>query len=178
MEFCRFLEPTPAETAERSAATARVTAVIQAIWPQAEVQVSAAQSARPPPVLNGSGFLGSRVLKPSAPRSRLAAALLAHLLAHAAVRWVQVFGSFATGLFLPTSDMDLVVTSSGESPSSRFPTLLSDRATSAAECPQARACTSSNSQLCAGNLAWGVAVARALGGGHTWQLLHFRVLGF
>lgn len=26
---------------------------------------------------------------------------------------VQVFGSFATGLFLPTSDMDLVVTGSG-----------------------------------------------------------------
>lgn len=26
---------------------------------------------------------------------------------------MQVFGSFATGLFLPTSDMDLVVTGSG-----------------------------------------------------------------
>lgn len=63
MEFCRFLEPTEAETAERSAATARVTAVIQAIWPEAVV---------------------------------------------------QVFGSFATGLFLPTSDMDLVVTDSGD----------------------------------------------------------------
>ena len=37
---------------------------------------------------------------------------------------VQVFGSFATGLFLPTSDMDLVVTDSGEEPplpSSLFP---------------------------------------------------------
>jgi non-canonical poly(A) RNA polymerase PAPD5/7 len=26
---------------------------------------------------------------------------------------MQVFGSFATGLYLPTSDMDLVVTDSG-----------------------------------------------------------------
>lgn len=65
MEFCRFLEPTAAETAERSAATERVAEVIQAIWPEAAV---------------------------------------------------QVFGSFATGLYLPTSDMDLVVTDSGANP--------------------------------------------------------------
>ena len=63
VEFCRFLEPTEAETESRSAATERVTGVIQAIWPEAVV---------------------------------------------------QVFGSFATGLYLPTSDMDLVVTDSGD----------------------------------------------------------------
>ena len=65
VEFCRFLEPTDEETAERSAATERVRGVIQAIWPEAVV---------------------------------------------------QIFGSFATGLYLPTSDMDLVVTDSGEFP--------------------------------------------------------------
>ena len=38
-EFCRFLEPTPEETAARRVATDRVSGVITAIWPRANVQV-------------------------------------------------------------------------------------------------------------------------------------------
>ena len=37
-EFCRFLEPTPEETAARRVATDRVSGVITAIWPRANVQ--------------------------------------------------------------------------------------------------------------------------------------------
>ena len=39
VEFCRFLEPTPEETAGRYAAIARVTDVVQSLFPRAEVQV-------------------------------------------------------------------------------------------------------------------------------------------
>ncbi|KAK9822265.1 hypothetical protein WJX74_001011 [Apatococcus lobatus] len=60
--FCRVLEPTREEAAIRSAAVTRVTEVVQAIWPSAEV---------------------------------------------------KLFGSFLTGLYLPTSDIDLVVVNSG-----------------------------------------------------------------
>lgn len=38
-EFCRFLEPTADETAARRAATERVSSVVTAIWPTANVQV-------------------------------------------------------------------------------------------------------------------------------------------
>lgn len=62
MEFCRYLEPSPEETAQRQAAVDRVQAVVRAIWPEAEL---------------------------------------------------QVFGSFATGLYLPTSDVDAVIMHSG-----------------------------------------------------------------
>ncbi|KAK9804972.1 hypothetical protein WJX73_006042 [Symbiochloris irregularis] len=62
VQFCQALTPTAEEFAARSAAIARVGAVIQATWPSAEV---------------------------------------------------QVFGSFLTGLFLPTSDLDLVIINSG-----------------------------------------------------------------
>ncbi len=40
-EFCRFLEPTAEETAARAAAMERVSAVVTAIWPTANVQVRA-----------------------------------------------------------------------------------------------------------------------------------------
>ncbi|KAK9811253.1 hypothetical protein WJX72_000658 [[Myrmecia] bisecta] len=60
-EFCRFLEPTEAEAAARTAAVQRIREVIQAIWPACSV---------------------------------------------------QLFGSFVTGLYLPTSDLDLVVVDS------------------------------------------------------------------
>lgn len=40
-EFCRFLEPTADETAARKAATERVSSVVTAIWPSANVQVCA-----------------------------------------------------------------------------------------------------------------------------------------
>ncbi|KAL3157918.1 hypothetical protein ABBQ32_012323 [Trebouxia sp. C0010 RCD-2024] len=58
VEFCRFLEPTPAEAAMREAATQRVRQAIIDVFPTASV---------------------------------------------------QVFGSYVTGLYLPTSDIDLVV---------------------------------------------------------------------
>lgn len=58
VEFCRFLEPSPEESAARHAAIQRVHTIVGSIWPEANV---------------------------------------------------EIFGSFATGLYLPTSDLDAVI---------------------------------------------------------------------
>ena len=61
VELSRYLAPTHAEASARSTAVARIQSIVQAIWPQATL---------------------------------------------------EVFGSFATGLYLPTSDIDAVILNS------------------------------------------------------------------
>ncbi len=90
VEFERFLAPTADEAAARAAAVARVASVVQAIWPSASVQVF------------GSFATGGR-----------AAALSCSCKGCVGPSRSGVLPDAAAGLYLPTSDLDVVVVGSG-----------------------------------------------------------------
>ena len=91
MSFCDFIAPSEEEAVVRLAAVQRVSDVVTSIWPQCAV--SATTSARPSP--------WKLVLTPSPTPSLVQ---------------VKVFGSYATGLYLPASDCDVSRAAPASSP--------------------------------------------------------------
>jgi non-canonical poly(A) RNA polymerase PAPD5/7 len=93
LDFVRFIEPSEADRAAREGVVVAVSRIVASEWPQASVHVRSLPPSRSP-ALAPMRLCSSR-------RALLGGA--------------QVFGSYSTGLFLPTSDIDLVVLHSGVS---------------------------------------------------------------
>jgi non-canonical poly(A) RNA polymerase PAPD5/7 len=91
LDFVRFIEPSEADRAAREGVVVAVSRIVASEWPQASVHVR-------------SRHRGARRWPMRLRSSR-----------RALLGGSQVFGSYSTGLFLPTSDIDLVVLHSGVS---------------------------------------------------------------
>lgn len=94
LDFCEFLSPTPEEEASRSAAVESVFDVVKYIWPDCEVRLT---------LLHLSPFLFTEYW-------------ILRYVYNDGCNWfcylqVEVFGSFKTGLYLPSSDIDVIIAS-------------------------------------------------------------------
>lgn len=113
MDFCEFVAPTEAEQQMRDVAVQRVSAVVKSIWPSCQVSYQIAVCLQNVPFrvteyqqLHRSWRCVSMdtvmIVDVTIAIERVNSWLLTHLMVQ-----VKVFGSFATGLYLPTSDVDV-----------------------------------------------------------------------
>lgn len=86
VDFCEFLSPTPEEKAARDMAIASVSDVIKHIWPHCQVY---------------------RTFSYCILLILLFVVFYVSMKGHCRCFQVEVFGSFRTGLYLPTSDIDV-----------------------------------------------------------------------
>lgn len=94
VDFCEFLSPTPEEKAARDTAIESVFQVIKHIWPHCQVLLSFA-------LLPCNNFIISSILTYSCRMLSCSKVMCDYYFQ------VEVFGSFRTGLYLPTSDIDV-----------------------------------------------------------------------
>lgn len=97
LDFCEFLSPTPEEEASRTAAVESVFDVVKYIWPSCEVRVILTIIVMFLP--SDAEFLRC-VYNDGCKKMCLIFSMQ-----------VEVFGSFKTGLYLPSSDIDVIIAS-------------------------------------------------------------------